>query len=44
MKSINYISGNIEVLNIDQLRYVLGGDGGNILCDEQDNDSPDIKA
>jgi hypothetical protein len=44
MKSMNYISSNIEILNIDQLRYIIGGDGDHILLDENDNDTPDLKA
>ncbi|HOW24962.1 MAG TPA: hypothetical protein PK711_04765 [Bacteroidales bacterium] len=44
MKSINYISSRIEKLNINQLKYIIGGDGGNTLLDEQDHDAPDIKA
>ncbi len=44
MKSMNYISSNIEVLNLNQLRFILGGDGDSITVDEQDNDTPDITA
>lgn len=44
MKSINYISSRIEKLNINQLRYIVGGDGDHINLDENDHDTPDIKA
>lgn len=44
MKSMNYISNQIEILNINQLRYIIGGDGDQISLDEHDNDTPDIKA
>lgn len=44
MKSMNRISSHIEILNINQLRNILGGDGGPVICDEQECETPDIKA
>lgn len=44
MKSINYISSRIDILNLNELRYIVGGDGHPTSVEENDNDTPDIKA
>ena len=44
MKSMNRISSRIEILNINQLRNILGGDGVPTSNDEQDLDIPDIQS